>query len=156
QYDALGRVIYAETPGYQNKLVAKSTVYDAAGRIKRDMYPHLAGTIEVGEIDYTYDVLGRVIKTQRVDEAGPAVTRYRYGTPSELPSSPTFRDDVRANAIFATAVTDPLGRIDMAAFDRQGRTVASQDAAGAAAQYTYGAFGGMLRANDPAGNTTTW
>ena len=157
--DALGRAIHTETVGYQNKVVVTDTEYDGAGRITNQTFPHLSDNLGSGGIGYRYDLLGRVTEERRTDEAGPdgwATTLYRYGLPSEMPSSAAFHDDVRANAITAVAVTDPAGRIDMAAMDHRGRAVASQDAAGALAQYTYGPFDALLRANDPAGNVTTW
>ncbi|GAA4671655.1 hypothetical protein Prum_074610 [Phytohabitans rumicis] len=157
--DALGRTVETWANGYAGTTVVTESTFDHDGRPLSVSRPHLPGDTTQGVIRNTYDQLGRLITVSRPDEDATgdvAVTNVRYGWPDEAPSVASFTSVVRASAVEAVAVTDPLNRRTVQVKDVNDALAATVDPVGSVTQVEYGPFGAARRAVDPRGVVTTF
>jgi RHS repeat-associated protein len=156
-YDAADHVIQTTTP---DGLVS-DTVYDPEGRTSYTDDPHVPGQADVRGTHTSYDSMGRVTETDRLDALVISVTTTNGISTSQVTSPGTLLSSTKSTyndlgQVVSSAdttgqttlfqydadgrqngVTDALTETTLTAYDAAGRTISSTDASGHTTQYVY-------------------
>jgi len=144
-YDAQGRVIRAETQGFDgtaSRLVLQDTEYDRLGQVARKSLARYASDT-VYWTSYTYDALGRVFQTYLPD-GGAVANRYNGLTTS-----------VTATVLNAASTYGPSMQTTSQTRNLAGQVVTVTDANGKVLTRGFDPFGNMVWSADALGNVTT-
>jgi len=140
-FDSVGRLVQFTDRLLSNGAYSSSGVrYDNLGRVRLQELPcGYSGTVSPCPfgVSLSYDVLGRLIQTQRPISA----------------SNSTLQTSLVSYAGRTTVTTDPYGRTHTELATVVGLLGASQDDAGYRQNFTYDAFGSLLAVADSSANT---
>jgi RHS repeat-associated protein len=138
-FDALGRVKYEQSLGFNGQTVVTETLYDERGNVALKTHPHFAGSGSVSGLSMSYDVLGRLTQTRHpVSDADRSIVS-EYVMYDGLTTS-----QIDANGRYSSSLANVLGTVAKAT-----------DTAGKDTLYRYNGFGELLATTDPLGNVSS-
>lgn len=135
--DAQGRVLTAETWGFDGTRIRADKEYDSQGRLERTYQPTYLNQQRYLDKRFAYDGLGRVEFVYGQDETGTeTVNKTQY-------------------VGYKTIQTNPMTYSRTVERDVVGQIRSVKDANGKSTTYTYSPFGDLASVTDPLGNVTT-
>jgi len=137
-FDVMGRVKYEQKVGFSGQTIGVQTLYDNRGNVAMQSNPFYVGAGTVSGVSHEYDLLNRLVRTQRpISDADRAVVT----------------EWVSYNGLTTTAI-DALGGTQSKVASAWATVTRATDEAVKHTAYTYNAFGDLRTVTDPAGNTT--
>ncbi len=137
--DSLGRPKYEQELSFNGALSTAQTMYDDRGNVASRSVPYFAGTEPYRGSSFSYDLLGRLTKTQRpVSDADQSLQT----------------ETTVYNGLTVTH-SDVLGHAQTQVSNAWGQVVQAVDQASQSTTYTYNAFGELKSVADPASNATS-
>jgi RHS repeat-associated protein len=137
-FDVMGRVKYEQKVGFAGQTIGVQTLYDNRGNVAMKSNPFYVGAGSVSGVSHEYDLLNRLVRTQRtVSDADHSVVN----------------EWLTYNGLTTTAI-DALGGTQSKASSAWGTVLRATDEALKHTLYTYNSFGDMRIVTDPAGNAT--
>jgi RHS repeat-associated protein len=146
-YDALGRVIEADTQGFDGTTIHVATAYDSAGHVHTVSRPYLTGATPV-YTTFTDDVLGRVTQATMPDSS-TTTTAYHGLSMSVTNNLSQTTTTVRNVNGWITSVTDALSHAVSYTYDSFGNVVSTTDSLGNVITSTYDIRGRRTASTDP-------
>jgi RHS repeat-associated protein len=137
-FDVMGRVKYEQKVGFGGQTIGVQTLYDNRGNVAMKSNPFYVGAGSVSGVSHEYDLLNRLVRTQRpISDADRTVVN----------------EWLTYNGLTTTAI-DALGGTQSKVASAWGTVTRATDEAVKHAAYTYNAFGDLRTVTDPAGNAT--
>jgi RHS repeat-associated protein len=129
-YDALGRVIAADTQGFDGSNIRIATQYDSHLNVSQTSRPYFTTGGTAKWTVYTHDALGRVTLATFPDSS---TTSYTFNG-------------------LTSSVTDALSHTTSQTLNAEGLVASTTDAASNTTNYTYDSFGDVLTVTDSTGS----
>ena len=154
-FDAFGRLVQTQTPGFDGAVVHQDSQYDELGRLVAVSAPHVPTNDAEGLTVFDYDGVGRLAKVTQPD--GTA-TEYFYTNVQA--ASVTYSFNIGENAASLSVVKLPRGNIRMTVRDPLGQISRTAEAAGLGrsnethTSFVRGPFGAVHQVMAPQGTTT--
>lgn len=153
-YDALGREIRSESPGFDvggtSKLIYVDTVYDGYNRVAQKSRPYYAGDTP-SFVNYFYDSLSRVTKTIESDAGGTVTLGTSYQGATTVTTNGLNKKTTQVRNAMGTVVRviNANGDAFTTTYDGAGDVVQTQDALGNTTSLIYDVLGRRTELHDP-------
>ena len=142
--DVLGRVVRSAVRGFDGRWVNTDTEYDSLGRVTRRSEPYYAGAVKQYWTRFEYDLLGRVVVRNALDE----VVR----TADHLGTTVSHGYDAWGQVTrTTTGARESSVTVEMD-YDARGRRIALRDPDRGEWTYAYNGFDELLKQTDALGN----
>ncbi|MET0103243.1 MAG: RHS repeat-associated core domain-containing protein, partial [Sedimenticola sp.] len=175
--DRLGRIIREQSVGFDGTPIYQDTQYNALGQIERVSLPHFAGEASYWTTN-TYDLLGRVIRTDSQQSNGTTrTTQISHRGRTTVTTDPLGHQKTTIKNLLGKVArveqeehtwvnytydptgnltrTDSNGSITELSYDLRGRKTAMNDPNMGRWQYAYNAYGELTSQTDAKGQTVT-
>jgi YD repeat-containing protein len=154
-FDAFGRLVGENSPGFNGQSVLAEYLYDSLGRVTKASLPHLPGDTSQGHVTKEYDGFGRLSVAHLPD--GNSVNYFylnRFNTNSAFGwFAPRLDEGVAP--VTGVMVQKPRGNFDVVISNEHGKPVRSFQVANlvpleqAGTEYAYGAFDQVRNTRGP-------
>jgi YD repeat-containing protein len=176
-HDQVGRVIYADTPGFGGTQTRAAVEYNGQGQVSQTSQPYFYSGGTPAWSSFTYDVIGRLAQSNgpngltshsfegltTIDEnaKNQLLTTVRDGAGEILSVTDALGNvttyTYNADSV-ALTVTDPMNNISSKTLDKLDRTIGTSDPDSGVKTYTYDSLGRVLQmvnTNDLSGQGAT-
>jgi RHS repeat-associated protein len=153
ELDNYGRIVRSRTEGFGGTEVVSEVAYDPLGRVLAQAFPRAVDAATVPTMSFTYDHLGRVVRT---DSSDGSFTERHYASVVTLDAMYSHWLSGIHNTSMTAEVArgiDEEGRESVVVTDYRGNIVRSIDGdnidtAAQTSNYKYGAFNELIEARD--------